>query len=231
MESSAILTPSQLPYLFPSKSNKKKAYPSWPCSKPRTSQPTRLHCQKMYVPGFGEASPEAKGAQNLHNFFTYIAVRIVAAQLQDWLNNLYWINSSFNSCLPEQSYNTEAYKELMEFMDRHSLNDGDKFCASLMRESSRHKGLGTLMINLFSILCYNIICMTCDLINGIPLYSSYKLWHLHEALRILEVRSAYCKNDFEWDNLKRVAVKMVDDSNTSIMRDYVLETSQAESEK
>ncbi|XP_030968288.1 chaperonin-like RBCX protein 1, chloroplastic [Quercus robur] len=172
MESSAILTPSQLPYLFPSKSNKKKAYPSWPCSKPRTSQPTRLHCQKMYVPGFGEASPEAKGAQNLHNFFTYIAVRIVAAQLQ--------------------SYNTEAYKELMEFMDRHSLNDGDKFCASLMRESSRHKGL---------------------------------------ALRILEVRSAYCKNDFEWDNLKRVAVKMVDDSNTSIMRDYVLETSQAESEK
>lgn len=51
MESSAILTPSQLPYLFPSKSNKKKAYPSWPCSKPRTSQPTRLHCQKMYVPG------------------------------------------------------------------------------------------------------------------------------------------------------------------------------------
>ncbi|KAK7846037.1 chaperonin-like rbcx protein 1, partial [Quercus suber] len=95
-------------------------------------------------------------------------------------------------CLPEQSYNTEAYKELMEFMDRHSLNDGDKFCASLMRESSRHKGL---------------------------------------ALRILEVRSAYCKNDFEWDNLKRVAVKMVDDSNTSIMRDYVLETSQAESEK
>jgi len=29
--------------------------------------------------------------------------------------------------------------------------------------------------------------MTCDLINGIPLYSSYKLWHLHEALRILEV--------------------------------------------
>ena len=32
--------------------------------------------------GFGEASPEAKAANNLHSFFTYIAVRIVAAQLQ-----------------------------------------------------------------------------------------------------------------------------------------------------
>ena len=32
--------------------------------------------------GFGEASPEAKAANNLHNFFTYIAVKIVTAQLQ-----------------------------------------------------------------------------------------------------------------------------------------------------
>lgn len=125
----------------------------------------------MYVPGFGEASPERKAANNLHNFFNYTAVRIVSAQLQ--------------------SYNPEAYDELMEFLNRHSLNDGDKFCASLMRESSRHKNL---------------------------------------ALRILEVRSAYCKNDFEWDNLKRIAFKMVDESNTKLMREYVLETSHVESE-
>ncbi|RZC65743.1 hypothetical protein C5167_009438 [Papaver somniferum] len=50
------------------------------------------------------------------------------------------------------------------------------------------------------------------------------------ALRILEVRSAYCKKDFEWDNLNKLAVKMVDDSNTRIMRDYVLETSHLEKE-
>ncbi|KAF3451760.1 hypothetical protein FNV43_RR07856 [Rhamnella rubrinervis] len=159
-------------FLFPTKPKRSKSYPcSW-SSRTRTSQFTRLHCQKMYVPGFGEASPEAKAAKNLHNFFTYIAVRIVAAQLQ--------------------SYNPEAYKELMEFLGRHPLNDGDKFCANLMRESSRHKGL---------------------------------------ALRIIEVRSAYCKNDFEWDNLKRLALKMVDESNTRLMREYVLETSQVESEK
>ncbi|WRX27452.1 Chaperonin-like RbcX - like 1 [Theobroma cacao] len=129
---------------------------------------SQLSRDESLYEGFGEASPEAKASKNLHNFFNYIAVKIVSAQLQ--------------------SYNPEAYKELMEFLNTHSLNDGDKFCASLMRESSRHKSL---------------------------------------ALRILEVRSAYCKHDFEWDNLKRLASKMVDESNTKLMREYVLETSPA----
>ncbi|XP_076882803.1 chaperonin-like RBCX protein 1, chloroplastic [Bidens hawaiensis] len=133
---------------------------------------TLTNCQKMHVSGFGEASPESKAAQNLHNFFTYVAVRVVTAQLE--------------------SYNIEAYKDLMEFLETHSLNDGDKFCAELMRESPNHKTL---------------------------------------AMRILEVRSAYCKRDFEWDNLKRLALKMADDSNTRIMRDYVLETSHVDNDK
>jgi hypothetical protein len=34
--------------------------------------------------GFGEKSPEAKAAEALHNFFTYVAVKIVASQLQVW---------------------------------------------------------------------------------------------------------------------------------------------------
>ncbi|XP_022716148.1 chaperonin-like RBCX protein 1, chloroplastic [Durio zibethinus] len=167
MESLAVVPLTQ-PSFFPSKPiNWNTGFPSWPC-KQRSSHATRLNCQKMYVPGFGEASPEAKSSKNLHNFFNYIAVKIVSAQLQ--------------------SYNPEAYKELMEFLNTHSLNDGDKFCASLMRESSRHKSL---------------------------------------ALRILEVRAAYCKHDFEWDNLKRLAFKMVEESNTKLMREYVLETSRA----
>ncbi|XP_068655053.1 chaperonin-like RBCX protein 1, chloroplastic isoform X2 [Aristolochia californica] len=103
-------------------------------------------CQKMYVPGFGEGSPEAKAAINLHDFFTFLAVKIVLAQLE--------------------SYNPEAYEDLMEFISRNSLKNGDKFLANLMRESARHKTL---------------------------------------ALRILEVRSAYCKKDFEWDNLKKLS--------------------------
>ncbi|ESW19683.1 hypothetical protein PHAVU_006G146300 [Phaseolus vulgaris] len=170
MEFSATLPLSQLPYVYPETSRSNKIYPFWPC-KQRSSQPTRLHCNKMFVPGFGEASPEAKAAKNLHNFFTFVAVKIVAAQLE--------------------SYNPEAYEELIEFLGRHSLNDGDKFCATMFRESSRHKNL---------------------------------------ALRIMEVRSAYCKNDFEWDNLKRLALKMVTESNTRLMTEYVLETT-IESEK
>ncbi|KAG2578784.1 hypothetical protein PVAP13_6NG111400 [Panicum virgatum] len=50
------------------------------------------------------------------------------------------------------------------------------------------------------------------------------------AMRILEVRSAYVKRDFEWDNLKKLSFKMVDDSNTKLMRDYVLEVSHIEDE-
>ncbi|KAK4857610.1 hypothetical protein QYF36_003433 [Acer negundo] len=166
METYAALLPLSHPCtFFPSKINKKN-FPSLPCKHTSSRTSTPLNCQKMYVPGFGEASPEAKAAKNLHDFFNYVAVRIVSSQLED--------------------YNKEAYEELMDFLSKNSLNDGDKFCADLMRESPRHKGL---------------------------------------ALRILEVRSAYCKNDFEWDNMKRLALKMVDDSNTRLMRDYVLETS------
>ncbi|KAK9031414.1 hypothetical protein V6N11_032796 [Hibiscus sabdariffa] len=171
MESLALsVLPVPKPSFFHSNpTHRKKGFPCWPPCEPRTSSShvsTRLNCHKMFVPGFGEASPEAKASKNLHHFFNYIAVKIVSAQLED--------------------YNPEAYKDLMEFLETHSLNDGDEFIASLMRESSSHKAL---------------------------------------ALRILTVRSAYCKHDFEWDNLKRLAFKMVDESNTKLMREYVLETS------
>ncbi|KAI4371155.1 hypothetical protein MLD38_019421 [Melastoma candidum] len=160
-----------------SKPVEERSLPSTLLFKSRSSSFNRIqtHCQKMYVPGFGEASPEKKAAYQLHKFFTYIAVRIISAQIQ--------------------SYNREEYQDLTEFLSKNSLNDGDEFCAKLMRESPRHKSL---------------------------------------ALRILEVRSAYCKKDFEWDNLRRVASKLMDESNTRLMREYVVETTTAtpvESEK
>lgn len=49
-------------------------------------------------------------------------------------------------------------------------------------------------------------------------------------MRILEVRSAYVKNEFEWDNLKELSFKMVDEANTKLMRDYVVEVSHIEDE-
>ncbi|KAG8385791.1 hypothetical protein BUALT_Bualt03G0082000 [Buddleja alternifolia] len=169
MESSTIILPvSQYFSLYPSSiphTTRNRAPPFRPWKQRISPSSTALQCHKMFVPGFGEASPEAKAAKHLHDFFTYTAVKIVTAQLED--------------------YNREAHAELMEFLETHSLSDGDKFCADLMRESPNHKAL---------------------------------------ALRILEVRSAYCKNDFEWDNLKRLTFKMVDERNTRLMRDYVSET-------
>lgn len=37
--------------------------------------------------------------------------------------------------------------ELREFLDTNSVSDGDKFCAALMRRSSRHMNLGTTKKN------------------------------------------------------------------------------------
>ncbi|GJP32336.1 hypothetical protein CLOM_g16938 [Closterium sp. NIES-68] len=134
------------------------------CSRRRVPASQRV-TSKMVIPGFGE-SPEAKSAASLHNFFTYIAVRIVLSQLQ--------------------AYNREGYAELKEFTDRVPLKDGDQFCAALMRESPRHKQL---------------------------------------AMRILEVRQAYALEDFEWDNLRAVSFQRMEEGNTRLMRDFLMETS------
>uniref|UniRef100_A0A2P2LNJ2 Uncharacterized protein LOC107420723 n=1 Tax=Rhizophora mucronata TaxID=61149 RepID=A0A2P2LNJ2_RHIMU len=83
MESSSLhLSVSQLSVFPPKPIGHNKAYPFCRPSIKKPLLPARLHCQKMYVPGFGEASPEAKAAKNLHNFFTYIAVKVVIAQLE-----------------------------------------------------------------------------------------------------------------------------------------------------
>ncbi|XP_010538736.1 PREDICTED: uncharacterized protein LOC104812978 [Tarenaya hassleriana] len=172
MESTSVLHLSPISFIIPNKLPQIPSSSASPSQWKQTKSPpsSRVSC-KMYVPGFGEASPEAKASKHLHHFFTYVAVRIVSAQLE--------------------SYNPEAYADLSEFMQTNSLDDGDKFCAALMRRSSRHMNL---------------------------------------ALRILEVRSAYCKNDFEWENLKRLSFKNVEGSNTRLMREYVLETSHVKTE-
>ncbi|CAM8988205.1 unnamed protein product [Rhodiola kirilowii] len=181
MESSVIMSLSKISFTPLNPGRNRTTFRAQPSRRLRI--PTRRISQKMYVPGFGEKSPEAKAAINLHNFFTYIAVRIVMAQLE--------------------SYNTEAHKELMEFVDRNSLNDGDKFCAHLMRESPRHKTLAN---------CSNA--------------------HLRAYMTFnMQVRSSYCKEDFEWDNMQRLSAQLVDESNKQLMREYLLETSNIEKDK
>ncbi|KAL9672031.1 hypothetical protein QQ045_009605 [Rhodiola kirilowii] len=231
MESSVIMSLSKISFTPLNPGRNRTTFRAQPSRRLRI--PTRRISQKMYVPGFGEKSPEAKAAINLHNFFTYIAVRIVMAQLE--------------------SYNTEAHKELMEFVDRNSLNDGDKFCADLMRESHRHKTLGIVLHQILpdnkSTYCLVLFGLTDHIFN---------LWNEQTAaMRILEVRSSYCKEDFEWDNMQRlsaqvcdiclfiltitdafgglivflVSMQLVDESNKQLMREYLLETSNIEKDK
>ncbi|AQK52378.1 Chaperonin-like RbcX protein [Zea mays] len=118
-------------------------------------------CSKMYVPGFGEGSPERKAAINLQHFFNYIAVSIVLAQLE---------------------------------------------CMKLLR----HVWFRLLETN--------------------SLEDSGGILTLSDELMRLQVRSAYVKNEFEWDNLKELSFKMVDEANTKLMRDYVVEVSHIEDE-
>ncbi|GAQ78395.1 chaperonin-like RbcX protein [Klebsormidium nitens] len=120
----------------------------------------------MFVPGFGEKSPEAKAADSLHNFFTFTALKIVLSQLQ--------------------SYNPDAYKDLMEFAQKSPLKDGDEFVHQLMRVSPQHKTL---------------------------------------AMRILEVRSAYASEDFEWDNVQKLSKKRMEESNTKVLREFLQQSS------
>eukprot|EP00245_Coleochaete_scutata_P004527 TRINITY_DN17243_c0_g1_i1.p1 TRINITY_DN17243_c0_g1~~TRINITY_DN17243_c0_g1_i1.p1 ORF type:complete len:203 (+),score=37.26 TRINITY_DN17243_c0_g1_i1:227-835(+) len=126
--------------------------------------------QKMLVPGFGDLrSPEGKAADSLHNFFTYVALRIVLTQLE--------------------AYNKEGFEELNSFAARVPIKDGDKWLQELLRESPRHKNL---------------------------------------ALRIMDVRSAYCREDFEWENLKKISDKKMERENTRLMREFLMETSKLE---
>ncbi|KAJ8427098.1 hypothetical protein Cgig2_011298 [Carnegiea gigantea] len=226
MKSSAIFTLSPPSFLSSRPNAKTKTLPLGTCTQ-RASQPTHLHCAKMFVPGFGEASPEAKAANNLHNFFTYIAVKIVAAQLE--------------------SYNPEAYQDLMEFLERHSLNDGDDFCATLMRKSFKHRSL-VIVERMKYVIAEKFylketkawmacLCKPCETLHLLwnsstdsrgqskTCFPKVSLFlKLTSNKQKVQVRSVYCKNDFDWEKLKREAAKRVDESNTMLMRDYVQET-------
>ena len=39
------------------------------------------------------------------------------------------------------------------------------------------------------------------------------------ALRLIEVRGAYCREGFEWDSLKKASFKAVEEANVEILRE------------
>mmetsp|Transcript_45019 Transcript_45019/g.143368 ORF Transcript_45019/g.143368 Transcript_45019/m.143368 type:complete len:200 (-) Transcript_45019:188-787(-) len=115
---------------------------------------------QMYIPP-SDKTPERKTVDTLHNFFTFIAVKIVLAQLE--------------AC------NSPDYDVLRGVVDSVSLQDGDVFCSKLLKESP------TL------------------------------------GMRLMEVRRAYVDEDFNWDTCETLSKSAMKDSNTNIMRDYLID--------
>jgi hypothetical protein len=81
----------------------------------------------MYVPSdsFGGVSPERKGAEVINTFFTFVAVKIVLAQLE---------GSSSGRGTTAGAYNPEGYKVLDTFLRVHPLkNSPDVWLGKLMK--------------------------------------------------------------------------------------------------
>ncbi|KAK9805283.1 hypothetical protein WJX72_010898 [[Myrmecia] bisecta] len=79
----------------------------------------------MYVPSdsFGGLSPERKAADALRTLFTFIAVKIVLAQLE----------GSGRGSLA--SYNATDYQDLTTFLEEVPLRDGDAWLTLLLRRN------------------------------------------------------------------------------------------------
>jgi hypothetical protein len=43
-------------------------------------------------------------------------------------------------------------------------------------------------------------------------------------VRVLDVRKAYCTEDFEWDQCERLAKQGMDTANTALLRKFAAET-------
>lgn len=122
----------------------------------------------MYVPSdsFGGLSPERKAANALRNLFTFIAARVILAQLE----------GSGRGGLG--SYDVDACTLLTDCLQNVPLKDGDEWVDHLLKRNS--------------ILAY----------------------------RLMEVRDAYCNEEFEWDTLKRLAAKDTKEANLRLLRNF-----------
>lgn len=124
----------------------------------------------MYVPSdsFGGISPEQKAANHLRALFTFVACKVILAQLE----------GSGRGALG--SYNAAAYQVLSQ-----QLQAGG--AAAISRDADAWLE---------------------GLLDKDPAL----------ALRVIEVRDAYCRDNFEWDQLQRLAARDTKEANLRLMR-------------
>lgn len=121
--------------------------------------PTRPPTPSPPCCSFGGLSPERKAGQVLRTFFSFVAVKIVMAQM----------SGAGRGDLG--AYNADGYATLLKFLEERPLrNDGDAWLAELMKEDEM---LGE-RCNLRRDPTYQILilcCFFCDFVC-----SNQKLW-------------------------------------------------------
>jgi hypothetical protein len=149
--------------------------PLWNRKKRQTARLNRnstpLYIRSMHVPSdsFGGRSPEKQASVILESLFTFIAAKIVLAQMQ----------GSGRGDLG--SYGGEQYTTLVEFMLNHPLHkykDVKEWLALLMEKDAQL------------------------------------------ALRVIEVRYAYCTEAFEWHSLEALCAENLSKDNVTILRQH-----------
>ncbi|KAI5447159.1 variant 4 [Lathyrus oleraceus] len=88
MESSSAITLSHLPYVYPAIPNTNRKPTFWPAGKRRNSQlSTRLHCNKMFVPGLFTAS-FLYLVVVICDVLLYMRLSIIVCTMVSWIQDL-----------------------------------------------------------------------------------------------------------------------------------------------
>ena len=170
---------------------------------------------------FGGVSPERRAAQSLQSFFTFVAARVVMSQLEGIGRG------------DLGSYNAEASRVLRHFLENEPLGDASAWLAQLTQENEM---LGASMAAPVPAAVHSVCLHEQDLGSSPPPPACTASTFAHprpplrrppiphctarSGVRIMEVRAAYASEDFEWDNLQRLAVEGLAKDNVQILRKH-----------
>lgn len=98
------------------------------------------------------------------------------------------------------------------------MKDGDDWLSTMMRKNKMLGAFADFMLHAWQsfqtcttaraeLVTHQAACQL--------MYCSY-----NAAMRIMEVRDAYCIEDFEWDMCRKIARQDMKDANVNLMRQY-----------
>lgn len=158
---------------------------------------------------FGGPTPAQKAADVLATLFTAVALRVVLAQVGP---------GGEGGDRPPAG----EYLFLKEFLEAHPLRNGDEWLAALM-EQERGQMLGARARGLAGKLCRQPncggACHRCMRAHfALLALPSSPLATGPAGVRILEVRHAFCTEEFDWGELRQLAEAGIQDANVRLLR-------------